>query len=117
VLGAEYVFIAVGSNQAVAQAFFMTGPRGTAVIIGIPSKEEAMLTLPIRDFIKDERILTGGYMGSANISVDIPHMVSLYQRGLLKLDELITNRYPLDKINEALEDSEKGEALRNVIIF
>jgi S-(hydroxymethyl)glutathione dehydrogenase / alcohol dehydrogenase len=116
-LGAEYVFIAVGSNQAVAQAFFMTGPRGTAVIIGIPSKEEAMLTLPIRDFIKDERILTGGYMGSANISVDIPHMVSLYQRGLLKLDELITNRYPLDKINEALEDSEKGEALRNVIIF
>jgi Zn-dependent alcohol dehydrogenase len=33
------------------------------------------------------------------------------------LDELITNRYPLDKINEAIESVEKGQALRNVIVF
>jgi Zn-dependent alcohol dehydrogenase len=33
------------------------------------------------------------------------------------LDELITGRYPLELINEAIEAVEKGQALRNVIVF
>jgi S-(hydroxymethyl)glutathione dehydrogenase / alcohol dehydrogenase len=115
--GAEYIFVAVGSNPAVVQAFWMSGPRGMTVLIGLPSMSEAILSLPIHAFIKDERVITGGYMGSTNLSVDIPRLVSLYQTGRLKLDELISGRYPLDKINEALESSEKGEALRNVIMF
>jgi S-(hydroxymethyl)glutathione dehydrogenase/alcohol dehydrogenase len=41
----------------------------------------------------------------------------LYQHGRLKLDELITNRYPLERINEAIMAMETGEALRNVIVF
>jgi S-(hydroxymethyl)glutathione dehydrogenase/alcohol dehydrogenase len=56
-------------------------------------------------------------VGPTNLSVDIPRLVSLYQAGRLKLDELISNRYPLDKINDALASSEKGQALRNVIMF
>ena len=35
--------------------------------------------------------------------------------GQLKLDELITARYPLEQINEAIAAVERGEALRNVI--
>ena len=35
----------------------------------------------------------------------------------LSLDELITARYPLEKINEAIALVEKGEARRNVIVF
>jgi S-(hydroxymethyl)glutathione dehydrogenase / alcohol dehydrogenase len=115
--GADYVFITVGSNQAAVQGFWMTGPRGMTVLVGLPSMSEATLSLPIHAFIKDERIITGGYMGSTNISVDIPRLIALYQSGRLKLDELITNRYPLAKINEAIESAEKGEALRNVIMF
>jgi len=114
--GADYVFVTAGSNKAVVQGFYLTGPRGMTVLIGLPSKDEAILSLPIRDFIKDERIITGGYMGSTNLSVDIPRMVALYQSGRLMLDELISNRYPLDKINEAMEDAEKGNSLRNVLI-
>jgi len=43
--------------------------------------------------------------------------VGLYQAGALKLDELISGRYPLDRINEAIESVKNGEALRNVIVF
>ena len=49
--------------------------------------------------------------------MDIPRLVELYQAGRLKLDELITARYPLEQINEAIEAMERGEALRNVIVF
>ncbi len=116
-LGADYIFVTVGSTPAVVQGFSMSGPRGTTIIIGVPSMKERILSLPVHAFIKDERVVMGGYMGSTNLSVDIPRLVNLYQRGRLKLDELITGRYPLEKINEAMESVERGEALRNVIIF
>jgi len=47
----------------------------------------------------------------------VPRLVQLYQEGRLKLDELITKRYPLAQINEAITSMERGEALRNVIVF
>jgi Zn-dependent alcohol dehydrogenase len=43
--------------------------------------------------------------------------VDLYREGRLKLDELISGRYPLEQINEAIESMESGEVLRNVIVF
>jgi Zn-dependent alcohol dehydrogenase len=56
-------------------------------------------------------------MGSTRLTVDIPWYVSLYQQGRLKLDELISGRYPLEQINEAIVDVKQGEALRNIIVF
>ena len=56
-------------------------------------------------------------MGSSNIHVDLPRLVEMYKQGRLKLDELVTGRYPLDQINEAIAAVNRGEALRNVIIF
>ena len=56
-------------------------------------------------------------MGSTRLQTTIPVLVDLYEQGRLKLDELITGRYPLDGINEAFESVERGEALRNVIVL
>ena len=42
-----------------------------------------------------QRIL-GSKMGSARLPVDVPKIVELYRGGRLKLDELISGRYPLD---------------------
>jgi Zn-dependent alcohol dehydrogenase len=36
---------------------------------------------------------------------------------ILTKDELITGRYPPERINEAIAEVKRGEALRNVIIF
>jgi len=59
----------------------------------------------------------GCAMGSTRLGVDVLWLVGLYQQGRLKLDELITARYPLERINEAIAAMESGEALRNVITF
>lgn len=114
--GADYVFVTVGSIAAIRQGFAMSGPRGKTVIIGLPPAKETMTFSPL-ELIVSERTLTGGFMGSANLRIDIPRLVMLYQNGQLKLDELITGRYPLSSINEAIASTEKGEALRNVIVF
>ena len=44
-------------------------------------------------------------------------MVDLYAQGRLKLDELISGRWSLEHINDAIEDTKTGAARRNVILF
>jgi Zn-dependent alcohol dehydrogenase len=56
-------------------------------------------------------------MGETTVATDIPELVELYRAGRLKLDELVTARYPLERINEAIADVNAGKALRNVIVF
>jgi Zn-dependent alcohol dehydrogenase len=114
--GADYAFVTVGSPAAVAQGLGMIRRGGALVIVGMPGREAAV-QLPIGDFVYDGQRLLGSHMGSARLSVDVPRLVELYRRGKLKLDELITARYPLERINEAIEAMERGEALRNVIVF
>lgn len=114
--GADYVFITVGSCDAVKQGISMCGPRGTTIAIGLPPVQQTMTMSP-HEFIRFEKTLTGSYMGTTRLKVDIPDLVKFYKAGMLKLDELITGRYPLDQINEAIDSVVRGEALRNVIVF
>lgn len=115
--GADYVFVTVGSPKAVSQGFNMIRREGTVVVVGIP-EVDATVSLPVADFIfGGPRRIIGSSMGSTRLSVDVPRLVALYQHGRLKLDELITARYPLEQINEAIAAVERGQALRNVIVF
>ena len=57
------------------------------------------------------------WMGSTRLAVDVPRLAQLYLDGKLDLDSLITNRYPLAEINDAIANTVSGQALRNVITF
>jgi S-(hydroxymethyl)glutathione dehydrogenase/alcohol dehydrogenase len=114
--GADYVFTTVGNCDAIKQGVAMSAPRGMTVIVGIPPVQSS-LTLSPNDFIRFERTLTGSFMGTTRLKIDIPKLVNLYKAKKLKLDELITGRYSLNQINEAIESTEKGQAIRNVIVF
>ena len=114
--GVDFAFVTVGSIAAIRQGMAMTASRGTTVIIGLPPVSEQLCFSPL-EIIPTEKNIIGGFMGAANLKKDIPRLVTLYQTGRLKLDELITGRYPLARINEAIKSTEKGEGLRNVIMF
>ncbi len=75
------------------------------------------MEVEVINFAFHNQQILGSGMGSTRLSVYIPKWVALYQQRQLKLDELITNRYPLEEINEAIASVKRGEALRNVIIF
>lgn len=113
--GADYAFLTVGNMDALRQAFMMTGRRGWTVVIGFA--RGSLQAFSAGEFIGSEKVLTGSMMGSTRMNIDIPRLVNLYQAGKLKLDELITGRYPLERINEAIESTEKGQVLRNIIMF
>src|SRR5437763_2642754 len=114
--GADYVFVTVGSPKAVAQGLTLVRREGTVGLVGIPERW-ASVPLEIARFVIDGKRGAGCWMGATRLRVDVPRLVALYQQGRLKLDELITARYPLEQINEAIAAMERGEALRNVIVF
>jgi len=114
--GAEYVFVTVGSAPPMRQGFDMLRRRGMIVLVGFTGAAES-LSFASAEFIHSEKVLTGCNMGDTRIQEDVPKLISLYKIGKLKLDELITARYPLEKINEAMALMQKGETLRNVIVF
>jgi S-(hydroxymethyl)glutathione dehydrogenase / alcohol dehydrogenase len=114
--GVDYSFVALGSSPALMRAFDMLGRGGTAVMVGLAPAADPPFTANPFEFW-NEKSVTGTFMGSINLHFDLPALIDLYEAGRYKLDELITERYPLDRINEALTSSAAGEALRNVIIF
>ncbi|MEC7455528.1 MAG: alcohol dehydrogenase, partial [Pseudomonadota bacterium] len=65
----------------------------------------------------EERTITGSLYGSAAPKLDIPNMIKLYEDGKLNLDSLLTDRYPLEEINEAYDAMIQGKSLRSVIVF
>jgi S-(hydroxymethyl)glutathione dehydrogenase/alcohol dehydrogenase len=113
--GADYVFVTVGKVEAVRQGFLMSGVMGMTVIIGLAGGD--LRAFNPMEFPFTDKVLTGAGGGSIRSSIDIPFLISLYQSGKLKLDELISGYYPLARINEAIESMKKGEALRNIITF
>jgi Zn-dependent alcohol dehydrogenase len=114
--GVDYVFVAAGNSKAIEQGLSLLSTSGTLVLVGMPPSGDhvALEALDVAD--SNQRIL-GSKMGSSRLRVDIPRLVALYQNGRLKLDELITGRYPLEEINEAIGEVRADRALRNVIVF
>ena len=114
--GADYVFVAAGAKGAIEGAFGLIRKGGTVVIVGMPASGVETAFDPGSFAGWSQRVL-GAKMGSARLAIDIPALVDLYRQGRLKLDELVSGRYPLARINEALDDARAGGALRNVILL
>jgi S-(hydroxymethyl)mycothiol dehydrogenase len=100
----------------VEQAFGLMGRGGTLVLVGMPASGAMASFEPVTFADLGQRVL-GSKMGSARVETDVPKIIDLYRQGRLKLDELITGRYRLGEINEAIAGVTSGNALRNVIVF
>ncbi|WP_424832755.1 Zn-dependent alcohol dehydrogenase [Ruegeria sp.] len=114
--GADAVLITVGAIPAYDQAPRYLGPGGKAIMIGMPHSGDFSSYEPVILAALGQGLI-GSKMGDVVIQRDIPWMIDLYEQGRLKLDELISGRWSLDQINEAIEDTKTGAAKRNVILF
>jgi S-(hydroxymethyl)glutathione dehydrogenase / alcohol dehydrogenase len=114
--GADYVFVTVGAKPALDDAFDFIKKEGTVIVVGMPPSGIYAQYDP-GVLAAWNQTVKGSKMGSSRIAEDIPALVRLYKEGRLKLDELISGRYPLEGINEAMASVKRGEALRNVIVF
>jgi S-(hydroxymethyl)glutathione dehydrogenase/alcohol dehydrogenase len=61
------------------------------------------------------RVWKGCAFGGVKGRTQLPGLVSDYMNGDLKVDEFITHRQPLDKINQAFSDMKAGDCIRCVV--
>jgi S-(hydroxymethyl)glutathione dehydrogenase / alcohol dehydrogenase len=113
---ADWVFVTVGVKGAAEQGASLMKRNGGTVLVGMPPSG-VLATIDPGYLAADGQKILGSKMGSARPIIDVPMIVKLYREGRLKLDQLISGRYRLESINEAIASSRSGAALRNVIVF
>ncbi|MFA8387165.1 MAG: Zn-dependent alcohol dehydrogenase [Pelagibaca sp.] len=114
--GADLVAVTVGAIPAYNDAPRFLGWGGRMVMIGMPHSGAMAEYEPVVLAYMAQGMV-GSKMGDVVIRRDIPWLADLYRQGRLKLDELVSGRWSLDQINEAITDTRSGGAKRNVIVF
>jgi S-(hydroxymethyl)glutathione dehydrogenase/alcohol dehydrogenase len=112
--GLDHVVVTAGSAPAVEQALGLVADGGAVVLAGMPGGAKASID-PEELAHRGLRLL-GSKVGSTRPQLDIPAFVALYRAGRLKLDELVSARFPLDRIDEALAAARRPDALRVVVV-
>ena len=113
--GVHHAIEAVGVPAAGELAVATLRRGGTATVLGMMPLDHKV-GLSAMDLLGSKK-LQGSIMGDNHFPVDLPRLVDFYLTGVLKLDELITNRIPLEQVNEGFEEMEKGGTARSVIVF
>jgi S-(hydroxymethyl)glutathione dehydrogenase/alcohol dehydrogenase len=105
--GADVVVDNTGQVEIIETAYELAGPQGRVICVGVPTKgrKTSVYTLPLHF----GKVLTGSHGGDTDPTADIPRYARVYAAGKLRLKELITDRFPLAKINEAIGKMRAGE--------
>jgi NDMA-dependent alcohol dehydrogenase len=114
--GADHTFEAVGVAALQELALELARPGGAVTLAGL-SPMESSTNLPGAVIVRQEKTIKGSYYGSVNAPRDFPVLIDLYRQGRLKLDELVTQRYGLEQINQAFADMRQGGLARGVIVI
>ena len=64
-----------------------------------------------------DKVYLNPLYGKCNPTVDFPRIFQLYKKGDLLLDELITQTYTLDQLEQAFQDMLEGKNAKGVITF
>jgi Zn-dependent alcohol dehydrogenase len=114
-VGVDYAFDAAGSARLVETGIEATRVGGTTVSVGAPAADEAVTISPAVRFLVESKKLLGCLYGGGNTHLEIPRLVSLWRRGLLDLESMVSHRRPLEDINAGFDDLRAGHGIRTVL--
>ncbi len=111
--GVDYAFDCIGAKvtmeqilSAVRPGRFGVGKGGTAVLVGVPTTG---MDLNVAELLMTEKSYVGSIGGSCTPDRDFPTFVQWHEDGRLLLDEMVTARFALDEVNEAVEALTNGK--------
>jgi S-(hydroxymethyl)glutathione dehydrogenase / alcohol dehydrogenase len=114
--GADYSFECVGSTQLMRQALECCHRGwGVSTIIGVAASGQEISTRPFQ--LVTGRKWQGTAFGGARGRTDVPKIVDWYMEKKINIDDLITHKLPLERINEGFDLMTRGESIRSVVIY
>lgn len=113
-IGLDYSVEASGVASTIEQAFNAVRRGGGLCVFASHPESGKRISIDPFELISGKKI-QGSWGGDCQPDIDIPRFADLYLQGRLPLEKLITKRYKLHEINEALDDLEAGRVGRPLI--
>ena len=102
------VFIdATGATPAVTDGISRTNPGGTVVLVGSAD----VIPVSVPEIAMREVVVTGTFRYTGTW----PIAISMYERGAIQLDSLVTDKYGLDQVAEALNATPSPATLKRIV--
>ena len=113
-IGVDYAFDCAGHPDLLGVGLAATRRGGTTVGVGVSGGAQE-LTISAASHVMGEKKLLGCVFGSSDPRREVPRMLALWRGGRLDLEGMITQRRPLDEINEGFDDMKAGHGIRTVV--
>ncbi|MCP3164298.1 NAD(P)-dependent alcohol dehydrogenase [Myxococcus qinghaiensis] len=111
--GVDFTLESTGNPKVLRQAIDSLDLLGTCGVVGAPPfGTEA--SFDVNDLMIPGKSVRGIVEGDSVPDVFIPQLIDLYSQGKFPFDKL-ARFYPLEQINQAAKDSEKGDTLKPII--
>ena len=107
----------VAESDYVGAALALAGKGGKVVITAIGHPEDTTVEMSLFELTLYEKKVVGSLFGSSNPRTAIPRILELYRSGQIMLDELVTNTYKLEDINQGYQDMRDGKNIRGIIVY
>ena len=110
------VTVGVLEPEITEAAVSVIGKAGRVVLTSVSRADVKSISLTGSPMVGWHKRIQGSLAGGSNPIYEMPTLLNLYRSGHLKLDEIITQRYGLEQVNDGYHDLLAGKNIRGVII-
>jgi Zn-dependent alcohol dehydrogenase len=112
----DLIIDTTGKPEIIAKAFSIMAGSGRLILVGQPEPEESIVLENALQFFSGAGQSIRATQGGETVpQIDIPKYLRLFYSGQLQIDILVTHRFKLDQINDAIELLKTGDAGRIMI--
>lgn len=108
--GADTVIECVGNLSATGQAIAAAGKGATVLLFSVP-KPDAVFPLPLMDVFSKELHIIGSFVNPDTHQ----RAVNLINSGVLNLKPLITHRFPVSRLEDAILAQQGAESIKVLV--
>jgi S-(hydroxymethyl)glutathione dehydrogenase/alcohol dehydrogenase len=113
--GADYTLEAATLASVYPLAIRAARRAGTVVLTSV-ERGDSVVTVPQLAMSVEGRAILGAQNGNVRMRHDLPRFIRMMEDGWLDPEPIITTRYPLDRIDDALHASADKRDLSGVIV-
>ncbi|MFB9837494.1 Zn-dependent alcohol dehydrogenase [Actinoallomurus acaciae] len=114
--GFDYAFEVVGRSATIRAAWQLARRGGDVIVVGAGAADDNV-RFNAFELLFDGKNLRASLYGGSDLRRDVPRFVDLWRAGKLDLESLITRRIRFEDLNDAIATLERGDAIRQVVLF
>jgi S-(hydroxymethyl)glutathione dehydrogenase / alcohol dehydrogenase len=112
--GVDYCVESAGSTRTIELGFALLNRKSGALHFASHPPDGDRISIAPHELIAGKKIF-GSWGGACHPDRDVPRLAELFLQSKLSLDHLVNREYPLESINEALNDLEDSKVFRPVV--